>query len=170
VHVRIETVLPITPQSFWTRVFFNAEFGRELHQRLGFLRYAVVAEATRPDGCVERTLETEPPMSGPELVQKRIGRALRVTEHGVFDPRTERYRFTHTPAMAASSTRIEGTIHVEPHARGCVEVIDFDVVVSAFGLGSLIERAIEKTTRDSYAEMGRFTAEYAARHGFVHTP
>jgi hypothetical protein len=169
VQVRIETDLPVSPAVFWPRIFLNAEFGKGLHERLGFSRYAVVSSLTRSDGCIERVIETEPPLSGPEVIQKRVGRALRVTERGCFDPRNELYTFTHTPALAGGSTRITGTIRVAPRPHGLVQIVEFDVVVSAFGLGTLIERAIEKATRESYATMGAFTAEFAAAQGLLHT-
>jgi hypothetical protein len=167
VRVHIETPLPIAPSVFWQRLFFCEEFNAGLHRELGFAHYAVVSEQTLADGCVERVLETEPPLHAPEIVQRKLGAALRITERGLFDPRTERYSFTHVPALAVGTTRIAGSIHVEPRPSGLLHIVDVDISVSAFGLGSLIERAIEKSVRESYRVMARYAQGFLAEHGLL---
>jgi hypothetical protein len=39
--------------------------------------------------------------------------------------------------------------------------------VSALGLGTLVERAIEKNTRESYRTTTRYTNQFAEAHGLL---
>jgi len=70
-------------------------------------------------------------------------------------------------SLAPEAAKIGGVIHGEPHSEGMLHIVDLEVRVSAFGLGSVIERAVEKNTRESYKVTTRFTNAYAAEKGLL---
>jgi hypothetical protein len=163
-EVRITNLFRVTPEVFWQRLFFDAEYNRGLYQALGFARCEVQSVETDQHGCVRRVLRAVPPIKAPELVRKRLEGRLYYLEDGSYDPRSGAWTFESVPSVAAESTKISGVIRAEPAAGGMHHVVDLSLQVSAFGLGSLIERVIEKNTRESY----RLTAEYT--NTFVSSP
>jgi hypothetical protein len=166
-QVRITNVFRVSPRVFWQRLFFDAEYNRGLYQALGFSVCEVQRLETAPDGCVRRVLRAVPPIKAPEVVQRRLEGRLYYLEDGSYDPRTELWTFKSEPSLAPESTKISGVIRAEPDSAGMRHVVDLSVQVSAFGLGSLIERVIEKNTRESYRATAEYTNDFVKRPGFV---
>jgi len=83
----------------------------------------------------------------------------------VYDPARGVWEFANESSVASDSTRVSGTIRAEPHPEGMLHVIELEIVVKAFGFGSMVERMIEKNTRDSYRLTTEFVNRYAEEHG-----
>jgi len=167
VKARIENVFHVRPDVFWTRLFFATDYNEGLYRELSFESYEVLSLETLADGRVRRTLRAAPPLSGPELVKQKLKGRIYYTEEGTYDPERGVWEFVNRSSVAAGNTQIAGTIRVEPHAAGLTHIVDLDVNVSALGLGSLIERAIEKSTRDSYRVTTAYTNAFALQRGLL---
>ncbi len=165
--VRIENVLRVRPEIFWTRLFFAPDYNEGLYRALRFESYEVIALERHEDGRIRRVLRAEPPLSGPPLVRRALKGRLAYAEEGVYDPTRGIWEFVNRADVPLGSTQVAGAIRVHPHARGLAHVVDLEVSVSALGLGALIERAIESSTRESYRMTAAYTDEYAARHGLL---
>jgi hypothetical protein len=77
------------------------------------------------------------------------------------------WEFANESSVKAGDTRVAGVIRALPHARGMRHLVELDISVSALGLGSMIERQIEKSTRESYLLTTTYTNAYAAEHGLL---
>jgi hypothetical protein len=150
----------VTPERFW-QLFFDAEFNRQLYRELDFVSYEVQQLERLPDGRVRRVLRAEPPLQAPELVKRRLKGKVFYIEDGTFDPARGVWEFANESSLASDSTRVSGTIRAEPHSEGTLHVVELEIHVSAFGLGGVIERVIEKNTRDSYRVSTAFLNRYA---------
>jgi hypothetical protein len=166
----IESVFRVRPELFWDRLFFDAEYNAGLYRALGFESYEVLSLERKADGRVVRRLKAEPPLSGPALLKKQLRGRIYYTEEGSYDPGRSVWEFVNHSSVAAGSTQVSGTIRVEPHREGLRHLVELDVRVSALGLGSMIERAIEKSTRESYRVTTAYTNEFAAQHGLLAGP
>jgi hypothetical protein len=166
----IESLFRVTPEQFWQRLFFDAEYNAGLYRELGFESYEVLSLERHPDGRVTRRLKAEPPLSGPALLKRQLRGRIYYTEEGVYDPARQVWEFVNHSSVAAGSTHISGSIQVEPHAEGLRHVVALDIRVTALGLGSMIERAIEKNTRESYRVTTAYTNAFAVQHGLVRGP
>jgi len=167
-HTRIENVLRVTPAVFWERLFFDADFNRGLYEALGFEAYEVQKLERMPDGKIRRTLRAEPPINAPSLIKSRLKGKVFYTEEGVYDPARSIWEFANESSVASDSTRVSGSIRAEPHEAGMLHVVELEILVKAFGLGSVVERVIEKNTRDSYRVTTEYTNAYAERCGLLH--
>ena len=167
-EVRITNVFRVSPQMFWERLFFDAEYNRGLYQALGFSLCEVKRLETDENGCVRRVLRAVPPIKAPDIIRKKLEGRLYYLEDGRYDPRTGLWQFHNEPSIAAESTKIGGVIRAEPDGAGMRHVVDLSVQVSAFGLGGLIERIIEKNTRDSYRMTAQYTNAFVSSPSFVH--
>jgi hypothetical protein len=70
-------------------------------------------------------------------------------------------------SVAAGTTQVSGSIRVEPHPAGLTHIVALELRVAALGLGSLVERAIEKSTRESYRVTAAYTHAFAAARGLL---
>jgi Protein of unknown function (DUF2505) len=164
--VRIITVFQVSPELFWQRLFFDREYNRGLYRALGFVQYDVEHLETSADGRIRRVLKAVPPIKAPEIVRRKLEGRLYYREDGTYDPRSGLWTFQIVPSLAAESAKISGVIRTEPDAAGMHHVCDLSARVSAFGLGGLIERAIEKNTRDSYRLTAQYTSDFVKRPEF----
>jgi hypothetical protein len=166
-HTRIENVLRVSPEVFWKHLFFDADFNRRLYEKLGFETYEVKELETLPDGRVRRVLRAEPPLNAPSVIKDRLKGRVFYVEEGVYDPARGVWEFANESSVASDSTRVSGTIRAEPHPEGMLHVVELDIVVKAFGFGSMVERMIEKNTRESYKVSTEFVNRYAEEHGLA---
>jgi hypothetical protein len=166
-QVRIINIFHVSPQLFWERLFFDAEYNRGLYRALGFPQCDVQRQETQPDGKVRRVLRAVPPIHAPEPIRRRLEGRLYYLEDGTYDPKTGRWEFVNRPSVAADSTSISGVICAEPDPAGMRHVLELSVRVSAFGLGALIERVIENNTRASYRVTADYTNTFVQRPGFA---
>lgn len=164
---RIENVFRVTPETFWERLFFDADYNAGVYGALGFEAYEVLALETLSDGRVRRVLRAEPPLQAPEMLKKRLKGRVFYTEEGFYDPARRIWEFANESSMASDSTKVRGSIRAESHAEGMLHVVELDIQVSAFGLGGVVERLIEKNTRESYRVTTAFTHAYAEQHGLL---
>jgi hypothetical protein len=166
-RMRLDMILYVTPETFWQRLFFDAEYLDGLYHALGFSGFALQSMETDAEGRVQRTLRVVPQFHAPAIVRRKLEGKLYYVEEGVYEPEQSRWSFRTLPSVAADHARITGTIRAEPHPEGLRHVFELEAQVTAFGLGPLIERAVEKNTRDSMHKTGEFTNAYAARVGLL---
>lgn len=167
---RIETPIPVSPETFWSQLFFDHEYNRGLYEVLGFLSAEVLTEERLPSGNIRRVTRLEPPIAGaPGVLKQKLAARFSYLDDGEFDPTRQVWTFRNESSVAKDSTHIGGTIHVEPHSQGALLVVQVEIKVSAFGLGGLAERVIEKNARESYKTTARYLHGFAAQRGLLHT-
>jgi len=165
--VRIETQLQVTPETFWTRLFFDDEYNRGLYQALGFQAFEVLKLERHQDGRIRRLVRAEPPVKAPEFLKQKLAQRLSYLDDGEFDPRTQTWTFTNESNVAKDSTQIGGTIRAEPTPGGALMVVELDLNVKAFGFGGIAERVIEKNARESYRVTSTYLHDYAGKLGLL---
>jgi len=162
---QITSIFRVSPTVFWRDVFFDAEYNRGLYEALGFPHCEVQRLDRQPDGSVHRRLRVVPLIKAPAIIRRKLEDRFYYVEEGNLDPRTQLWSFQTLPSIAPDSTRIHGVVRTAPHGDGMEHVLDLTAVVTAFGLGSLFERAVESNTRDGYRRTVEFTDAYTARMG-----
>jgi hypothetical protein len=165
VEVQIVNILRVTPATYWEQLFFDAEYLRALYVALAFPVFEVQRLEVDASGKKRRVLRAVPPLTAPEFIRKKLEGRLYYTEDGTYDPRTGLWSFSTQVSVAADKVVIRGVIRTESIAQGLRHVLDLSAKVSAFGVGPLFERIIERNTRDSYEVMSEFTNRFAAQRG-----
>lgn len=166
----IESVFRVRPEVFWQHLFFDAEYNAGLYRELQFESYEVLEQTAHADGRITRSLRAEPPLSGPDLLKRQLRGRIYYIEDGTYDPASGAWVFENRTSVAAGTTHVSGVIRALPHDEGMLHVVELEIRVSALGLGSLVERAIEKNTRESYRVNTLYTNAFAARHGLLAVP
>lgn len=157
----------VTPEVFWGQLFFDADYNRGLYEALGFPHCETQQLDKLADGTVHRRLRVVPLIKAPMIIRRKLEDSFSYLEQGTFEPATQLWRFQTIPSMLPDACKIHGVIHTEAQSDGMQHILHLTAEVSAFGLGSLFERAIESNTRESYRRTVEFTNAYAERHGLT---
>jgi hypothetical protein len=161
----IRNIVPVSPETFWERIFFEPAFVAALHVELGFETFEVLELETLPDGRIRRVARAIPPVHAPAALKKRLDQTLSYVDEGVYDPRTHEWSFRTIPGIFADSIYVGGRIYVLAHAQGAEHVCELEARVSVFGIGAMVEKILEKNTRESFAVTARFVSSWADQHG-----
>lgn len=145
-------------ETFW-RVFFDASYSESLYRgHLKFDVFEIVSMEKDSSGNITRRTKQAPHVEVPAVAKKVIGDSTGFTEEGRFDAKTQRWTFKVIPATAADKVQTTGEMWCEPRGAGKIErVTRIDTKVKIFGIGSVVEGFIEKTTRALYAQGAEFT-------------
>ncbi len=162
----VSNVLRVAPEIFWEQIFFDEAYNQGLYAALGFATMQVISSDRQP-GLIRRSLRAEPPIHAPSALKRKLEGKLFYTEEGEFDLTTRRWSFRSSSSVLPDKVSIRGTIALSPHAEGAQHLVEIEARVTAWGLGSVIERVIERNTRDSYATTIAFTERWATEKGLV---
>ena len=154
-------------ETFWSKLFFDAEFNRAMFvEGLQFTTYEVLEDAHDPDGTVRKRVECSPKIELPAAARKIFGNSVGYTEIGRYDPKLKKYFADVVPKVAAD--KVKTTSETWAEARGdkrCERIVQVDTTVKVFGLGTLLEGFIEQQTREQYAKSAEFTNRWIRDKG-----
>lgn len=150
--------------TFWTKVFFDPDYGRNLYlNALGFVNYETLEITGEPGGIRTRKTRMEPKNEAPAFLTKLIGGTLVYTEEGTFDPQSGVWSFRMSTNRLSDKVHISGKYYCKDKGPKQLErILETDLRVSVFGVGGTIEKFIEGETRKSYELTTAFTNRWIA--------
>ena len=163
----IRNLLHVTPETFWDRLFFDQDFNEGVYREMGFETYAVEREERNEAGDVERVVRGVPPLRVPGIIKRRLDGRVYYREEGQLEAATGVWSFVSQPSVVPDQVDIRGRIHLEPHPEGCTHVCELNTRITAWGIGRLIERIVDRNTRESYTVFTAFTNRWAREKGLA---
>ena len=162
-------LLPCTPDVFW-RVYLDPEYLRALHVgELACKRFDVV-ESTP----TSRKLRVVPKMSVPGPVEALIGESFVYEDHGTLDRARNEWTWRMVqpkdldPKAKPRNDVLTtcGAVRVEPVSEGkCRRTDEVAIEAKIFGLGGVIESAVEKELRAARAKEFAFLTRWIEKLG-----
>jgi len=167
VRYTIKHTIETDVDTFWSKLFMDAEFNRAMFSDgLHFITYNVLEEVHEPNGVVRKRIECAPKIELPAPARKIFGDTAVYTEIGRFDPAQKKYFADVVPKVAADKIKTTSEMWVEPRGdKRCERLVLVDNTVKVFGLGTLLEGFIEQQTRDQYAKAAEFTNRWIREKG-----
>ncbi len=162
--IHVEHVFECTPEVFWDRIFFDAEFNRAMYlNRLGYQAWRQL-EIQEDEASIRRVIELVPPLGElPGAIKKLIGEGFGYREEGRFDKKTKRYEVRAIPNRLADKLSVNGELWCEPVGATSVRrIFDGTVTANVFGVGGLIENRIVADMRRGYDDAARCSQEHLA--------
>ena len=158
--------IAVGASDFWSAYLDEETTCRLYTNALGFDRVEAKAER-QTDGSCTRELRYAPRLNMPAAVKKVIGDRLQIVERGAFAPTDGgRWTFQVFPSSMTDRITIVGSVVIEPEVGAIRRVTELDIRARIFGIGGVIERFIEKTTRENCQKsadwLNRHFAEQAA--------
>lgn len=154
-------------ETYWSKIFFDVEYNRGLYLGpLEFTKWEVLELTGEHGGVRTRKQLLEPKSDAPAVVQKLVGGSISYIESGRFDPEKQVWNYEIQLQKLADKAKIGGKFWVEPRGDKRIErICDVDISVNIFGVGGVVEKFVEKQTRDSYEKTAAYTNEWIAKHG-----
>jgi hypothetical protein len=165
---RCSNVFNCDATTYWTKLFFDAEYNEGLYKgALGFKEFKLLEITGEPGGDRTRKIFTEPKSEAPAVVTKLIGGGIAYNETGRFDAKSGKWTYEIVTTKLSDKIRVGGQLWVEPRGDKKVErICDIEIEVAIFGVGGTIEKFIADTTRESYEKTAKYTNEFIAKKGY----
>lgn len=149
---------------FW-QIFLDRDFTSRLYkEELGFPAWQLESEKDS-DREILRTVRATPKMDVPGPVAKLLGSGFSYVEEGRFDKATKTYRWNIKPSTLENKLRNEGTVRCEPLGPSkCRRIVEVVLDAKVFGVGGIIEGAVEKGLREGWEMSAKATNRWVKDH------
>lgn len=161
---------PISADRFFTDMFFEEDYNRALYlDCLGFADFTVEHLDRDANGLVQhRTIRVQPRLNMPRPVAALLGDSFTYREVGALKGRA--WHSDIIPSRLPDRIAVHSVLRVEPAGPNqCRRLAHFDVRVDVFGVGTLVERFIARTLRESYDAATAHTIEWLDARTAVRT-
>jgi hypothetical protein len=156
-------MLSCTPERFW-KLHFDSAFVRSMVlEGLGFTA-CEVGELKKSGPITRRETFMVPKLQLPASAAKVLGPKFGVTEVGEFDEGTGQWTFVNRLSVLSGRVRLGGTMRIVGKDGQSERIVDHWVDVDVIGVGKLIERAAEKSTRDGWSQGAAWFNRWLAEH------
>jgi hypothetical protein len=139
------------------RLFFDDDFERAMYlDGFRFPRYELL-ESRKSDNEIVRRIKVTPRLDVPAAVAKLLGSSFGYIEEARFDAKARVLRARLIPNVLADRLSSEVTVRAEPAGEGrCRRTVDGTVDARIFGVGGLVEGALEKNLRSGWAQAAAY--------------
>ena len=153
----------VEPDEHW-RLFLDDEVERRMYlEGFRFPKYELLERRETEDEIV-RKIRVVPRLDVPGAVAKLLGDSFGYTETHSFDKKTKVFRAKTTPSVLADRLSSEATVRVDAAGPGkCRRTVDVSVEAKVFGVGGLIEAALEKNLRTGWLDSAGYLAAEAQK-------
>jgi len=149
--------------TFW-KWFLDTDFNMTLFKTLDFPKWEVL-ERKETDTEIFRKVAGMPKMDAPGPVVKALGGGLSYVEDGTFDKKTRRFTFKMKTSTLTDKLKMEGVVNCEPRGEGkSRRVVDITAEAKIFGIGGMIENALEKSFRTGWGDSAAFINKWVKDH------
>jgi hypothetical protein len=155
--------LDVDVKRFW-ELYFDRDFNPKLYAFLEFPEWTLI-EQREDAAAITRVVRAIPKLDAPAAVAKVLGSSFGYTEEGRFDRAAQRYTFSMKPSTMEGKLRNEGVLRCEPLGAGrCTRIVDVTAEAKVFGLGGMLESAIEKSHQTVWGKSVEFFNRWVREH------
>ncbi|HKA90692.1 MAG TPA: DUF2505 domain-containing protein [Haliangiales bacterium] len=152
------------PENHW-KLFLDPEFDRKQYlEGFRFPGYEILEHEVTDDAVIHR-IRVTPKLDVPAAVARALGARFGYTEDGKFDKKTGTWRSRMIPNILADRLRSDAVVRVAPAGEGtCRRTCELSVEARIFGIGGLVESALEKNLRKGWEDGAAYMNEWVRRH------
>lgn len=153
-----------TPDRFW-ELYLDADFqDRMFIDGLGWSSPEITIVREDDDELV-RKMEAYPRIDIPGGIAKLIKQKLGYVEEARYSKKDRVFRMRHRTNIFGEKVRLEGEFSVEPVGETrCRRVAKLEVEAYVFGVGRLLEKAVEINMKKGWDDSARFFNRWIAKH------
>lgn len=157
---------PVSSNTYWRELCLSLEYQERLYREaLGCTRMEVLAHEGDLERGMKRRLRFEKPLDAPTAVKKLFGDAVTIEEQSEFDAGTKTWSYRMVPGMLADRIDIRGVIRLDENADGVEQLSRTTVTCRMFGVGSVVEHFVAKSSNEGNHDKAEFTRRYIAEKG-----
>jgi hypothetical protein len=148
---------------FWA-LFFDGDFNEAVFKALEFSAWKLVAR-TDSETEIVRTVEATPKLELPAPVAKLLGSSFGYEEVARFDKASKTLKFVMKTNVMSEKLRSDGTVTCVPRGEGKItRVVTITTEAKVFGLGGVVESALEKSLRSAWQKSADFMNQWVKVH------
>jgi hypothetical protein len=159
-------IFAVSPETYWRELCLSLEYQERLYREaLKCTRMEVLEHTGGYEQGMRRKLRFTKPIDAPVAVTKVYGSTVTVEEHSEFDAKIQRWTYRIVPSLMADRLEIGGSVEIKPRDAGVEQISLTRVGCRIFGIGSIVERFLMKSTEEGSADKNRFTRGYIQEKG-----
>lgn len=153
-------------ETYWRELCLNLEYQERLYcEALGCSRMEVV----ELDGSIEtgqkRRLRFQKKVDAPAAVRKLVGETVSLEEVSEWNATERRWSYRMIPAVLGDRIEIGGTLRLDENHSGVEQISTCTVSCRIFGVGSVVEHFVAKSSHEANLNKAAFTRKYIADRG-----
>ena len=139
------------------KLFLDDEFDKaQALDGLGFASYEILEHKDEPDRVFRKT-RGAPKLDLPAVVAKALGPHFGYTEEGAWDKKTKVWRSRLIPNILTDRLSSDAVVRAEAAGEGrCRRICELSVEAKVFGIGTIIETALERDLRSGWERAATF--------------
>ncbi|MDB4973322.1 MAG: hypothetical protein JWN48_1663 [Myxococcaceae bacterium] len=151
----------VSIETYWRELCLSLEYQERLYcEALGCERMQIVELAGDYEKGMKRILRFTKPIDAPAAITKLFGSHVTIEEHSQYDAREQCWSYRMVPSMMADRIDIRGRVRIVPQTGSIEQHSHNTVSCKLFGLGSIIEHFVAKSTEQGNADKAAFTRRY----------
>jgi hypothetical protein len=156
----------VSADTYWRELCLSLDYQKRLYcEGLGFIRMEVLEHEGGYETGMRRRLRFEKPLDAPLAIRKLVGENIVLEEVSRFDPREKCWSFQMIPAVIGDRIEIRGAVRLDENAAGVEQLSKNSVSCKIFGIGSIVEHFVAKSTVEGNADKASFTRRYITELG-----
>lgn len=160
--VQLSHEINCTPEAFW-KLYFDPEFTAAVVKEAIKVEEFKVLKFEENEREIVRVTTGKPRINAPAAIQKVVGSNFSYTEEVRFDRKTQVATSTITLSTFGDKVRNTTRLRVEPLGTDRIRrLADAEIEVKIFGMGTIMEGAMEKQMREGWGEGAEFTNRWIA--------
>jgi hypothetical protein len=154
---------PVCAETYWKELCLSLEYQERVYREaLGCTKMYVVEHEGGYETGMRRRLRFDKPIDAPLAIRKLVGDTVAIEEISQFDAREKRWTYQMIPAVIGERIEIRGTVRLDETEAGVEQLSKNTVACRIFGLGSIIEHFVAKSSVEGNADKAAFTQRYIA--------
>ncbi len=169
---RAEHVFECSQNTFWEKVFFDAEYNRRLfYDELHFAEWSELEQKDEGPRVLRFVRATPPTPDLPGPLKAALASGAGYEERGVFERATNRYEARVKPNSLPDRVSVELSFRTEPIGDDkCRRIVDGKVTARVMFVGGLLEQRMISDLQRSYEKSAGFTNRFVAEKGLQPAP
>jgi hypothetical protein len=156
----------VSSETYWRDLCLSLEYQERLYtEALGCTRMEVV----ELDGSIEsgqkRRLRFQKKVEAPLAVRKLVGDTVSLEEVSEWNAAERRWSYRMIPAVIGDRVEIRGTLRLDEKQAGVEQISTCTVSCKIFGVGSVLEHFVAKSSHEANVNKAAFTRKYIADRG-----
>jgi hypothetical protein len=152
---------PVSSETYWRSLCLDLGYQERLYKEaLGAGNMKVIALDGTYEAGMTRRLRFEKPIDAPMAVKKLFGETVSLEEVSEWNPKERRWSYRMIPAAFGDRIEIRGSIRLDENAEGVEQISTSLVSCKVFGVGSVVEHFVAKSSHEGNAQKAAFTRRY----------
>lgn len=166
IELEYRQTFDVSVETYWRELCLSLAYQERLYcEALGCNRMDVLEHTGDFENGMKRRLRFTKPIDAPAAVTKLFGSAVTIEEHSEFDAKQQRWSYRMVPSVMGDRIDIRGAVSLATQSGVLEQVSQNSVSCRMFGLGSIVEHFVAKSTQEGNADKANFTRRYIAEKG-----